>query len=162
MVLVNEKEWFERAVNAQFDYMRAYSKYLEALRPRWGGSHKAMMDFGTECLNTKRFDTKVPIVFLDSLVEISKDCGNKNWYKPFRESGVYKKIQCYFEGIINEPCVKLDYNRIQSSYALYSWACGEYDDAKIIMNELGEDFVPEVCDEVYMKPEIFINDLSRR
>lgn len=156
----SEREWFDLAVNAQFDYMPAYSKYLWALRPRWGGSHKKMLKFGLACLNTERFDTDVPGIFLKSIRYISEDYDIRNWRKPFLKPGIYKNVQKYFEGILNEPGKESQYYRIKSSYVLYAWVCGKYKDAKEMMNELGENFIPEVSKELKIKPEEFVNHLS--
>lgn len=57
------RQWFDRAVAAQFDWKDAYLSYLHYLQPRWGGSQRALRDFGRECLATARFDTEVPSVY---------------------------------------------------------------------------------------------------
>ena len=49
---LSPREWFGRAVAAQFDYGNAYDSLLWALRPRWRGSHREMYEFGLECLRT--------------------------------------------------------------------------------------------------------------
>lgn len=158
---LSEEEWFLRAVNGQFDYYLAYHMYLQALRPRWGGSHKAMLKFGTACLGTKRFDTQVPRVYLESLREIAADyTTGGSWVKPFQKRGVYKKVQRYFESTLNSPREGLDYYRENSAYALYAWACGEFEDAREIINELGDDFIPEVSEELSIEPKEFINHLA--
>jgi hypothetical protein len=67
------RKWFDRAVGLQFDYGPAYDKYRLSILPRWFGSHAGMFAFGTECLNTKRFDTVVPQVYLDVLNSILRE-----------------------------------------------------------------------------------------
>ncbi len=57
---IDEREWFDRAITACFDYMPAYESLLWAYRPRWGGSHALMLAFGKACANTRRYDTDVP------------------------------------------------------------------------------------------------------
>lgn len=56
------REWFDRAVAAQMDYLLAYDYLRLRLRPRWGGSHSAMYRFGRECADTERYDTNVPFL----------------------------------------------------------------------------------------------------
>ena len=156
----SEREWFDLAVNAQFDYMTAYNNYLWSIRPRWGGSHEEMLAFGIACLNTERYDTDVPEIFLKGIRDVSSEYTIRKWTQPFREAGIYKKVQKYFEGILNEPSKELKYYRNKSSYVLYAWLCGEYKDAKEMMAELGDDFIPEVSEEVDIKPDEFVNHLS--
>ena len=57
------RTWFDRAVAARFDYMPAYDAMRFANQPRWGGNVDLMLAFGQACLDTKRYDTDVPIVF---------------------------------------------------------------------------------------------------
>lgn len=69
------REWFDRAVSAQFDYEDAYQKFSLSLWPRWGGSHEAMLEFGKECLATRRFDTKIPEFFLELVEQVDCELG---------------------------------------------------------------------------------------
>lgn len=56
----NHRHWFDRAVAAQFDYIPAYHRMIEALHPHRLGSSSDLLDFGRACLATERFDTEVP------------------------------------------------------------------------------------------------------
>ncbi|MBN1142329.1 MAG: hypothetical protein JXB25_11140, partial [Deltaproteobacteria bacterium] len=159
---LGERAWFDKAIAAQFDHFQAYYNYLYALSPKWGGSHQQMLDFGVACLNTERFDTRVPDVFLQSLKDISKDYGDEKWYEPFTKEGVYKNVKRYFDGVLKQPVKESDYFKILSRYALYAWACGEYEDAKKIRKMVGEKFIPEVASEIKIDPKTFIDDLASR
>src|SRR5262249_5278135 len=68
--------WFDQAVAAQIDAPRAHAQLLWASRPRWGGSHEEMLKLGLECLNTRRFDTVVPEVLHDAVMDISSENGD--------------------------------------------------------------------------------------
>ncbi|HEX6810524.1 MAG TPA: hypothetical protein VF384_02770 [Planctomycetota bacterium] len=57
------RRWLDRAVAAQFDWRDAYVSYLHYSQPRWGGSQRALLDLGLECLATARFDTEVPSLY---------------------------------------------------------------------------------------------------
>lgn len=74
--------WFARAMEARDDYYQAYSKVLWALRPRWGGSHEAMLEFGRRALEQGRFDTGVPNVYLDAIVGVLGDGGDLAMLRP--------------------------------------------------------------------------------
>ena len=66
----DERTWFDRAVQAEFDYIPAYQKYRNSLLPQWGGSYEAMVDFGRECAATKRYDTPVPMEMYETFVRV--------------------------------------------------------------------------------------------
>ena len=68
--------WFDQAAAAQIDLRPAHYSLLWALRPRWGGSHEEMLQFGLECLRTRRFDTIVPRLFQDAVLDISSEQGD--------------------------------------------------------------------------------------
>jgi hypothetical protein len=77
---LNEKErdWFDKAVAAQFDYEPAYSSYLWASRPRWAGRSGGMYDFGVECAGTHRYDTRVPRFYMRVLHDIASETGTNS------------------------------------------------------------------------------------
>lgn len=64
-----EEAWLERAVAAEIDYVPAYTRMLRGpLLPRWGGSHEAMLDLGRRCLDSGRFGTALPAIFLEAVL----------------------------------------------------------------------------------------------
>ncbi len=69
------RDWFDRAVEGQFDYELAYSSYRYALLPRWHGSYPTMYSFGVECAKTGKYDTRVPLQLIDVLLAITEDAG---------------------------------------------------------------------------------------
>lgn len=74
---LTQRDWFDRAVAAQFDYHAAYAEYFGNLLPRWGGSHEEMFDFARECYETNRFDTRVPYTLIFMLETIRADFDSK-------------------------------------------------------------------------------------
>ncbi len=69
--------WFDRAVERQLNHMPAYRAFLVTLLPMWGGSQRLMLDFGEECLATRRFDTFVPDFYSEVVKSISMDSDNR-------------------------------------------------------------------------------------
>jgi len=121
---IDQREWFERAVSAQFDYRPAHDKLLWALRPRWGGSHQEMYQLGLECLNTGRFETEVPCVYLRALWEIGTELDD--WRLAYRREGVYEHMATLFEGMLSEPSRAERRNYWLSCHALLAWAAEGY------------------------------------
>lgn len=154
---VDMRQWFDRAIKAHFDYLYAYDDMLWALRPRWRGSHDEMLKFGIECLNTERFDTRVPSQFLVSLFKIGDELDN--WRKPYQWPGIYDLIQKYFDGLLNEPKNK-DYEVANKSfYVTVAWAAGQYQDARRMMRELGTRFDPQAYSYLKVSEEQVLNDI---
>ncbi len=155
--IINEKQWFNRAVKAHFDYLNAYENLLWAIRPRWGGSHEQMLRFGIECLNTQRFDTRVPSNFLVSLFQIGDELDN--WRTPYQWPGIYDLIQQYFNGLINEPKNRDRYEADKSFYAVVAWAAGQYEDARDIIQELGTKFDTRAYGYLKVTQDQVLNDI---
>lgn len=92
----DERMWFDRAVAAQFDYIPAYKALAWALRPRWHGSHEAMMKFADECARTERYDTAVPWFYCEILTDIyGDDAGTHNLY---RDASVQTRLDDIYSG----------------------------------------------------------------
>ena len=152
------RQWFDRVIKVHFDYLYAYEDLLWALRPRWRGSHVEMLKFGIECLNTERYDTRVPSQFLVSLFQIGDELDN--WRAPYQWPGIYELIQKYFNGLLNEPKNK-DYETANKSfYVVVAWAAGQYQDAHRMMQELGTTFDPQAYSYLKVSEEQVINDIN--
>jgi hypothetical protein len=101
------REWFDRAVAADFDYIPAYSNYRWGLRPRWGGSYDAMNAFGRECAATGRYDTMVPNERIATAMDISDDAndGGAQYADPGIAHEVLDVIDHYFKQ--PDPCIRI-------------------------------------------------------
>jgi len=71
--VLEERQWFDRAIAGQFDCMAAWSSLRWVLRPRWGGSVDAMRAFGIAAVNTGRFDTDVPYELVRSISDLEAE-----------------------------------------------------------------------------------------
>jgi hypothetical protein len=129
---LNERTWFDKATAAQLDYGEAYHTYLYAMLPRWHGSYDIMYSFGLECLQAKRFDTNVPWQFMDAMQDILSDDGPEYWQRP----AVYGHVDELMSGMAKQYPAKADYFR--SYQAACAWRCGKYDDARKVMDDLGD------------------------
>lgn len=75
---VDERTWFDRATAACFDHIDAYDHLLWAWRPRWGGSHELMLEFGKACAATRRYDTIVPSRLFKAVRDVSEELACKD------------------------------------------------------------------------------------
>jgi len=142
--------WFDRAVAGQFDYWPAYSALLMALLPRWGGSHDAMYQFGLECLATKRFDTVVPEVLFTAVWEMSEGDGATDIWT---QADVYDNLRTLYEGILADPtCVGTRRDTVTTAYAAVAWRCGEFQDARRLLDQLGNRGDSSVVQKMFRVP----------
>lgn len=135
-----ERYWFDRAVAAEMDYMPAYDSYLWALRPRWGGSHDKMISFAEECLETGRFDTDVPWMYLTTIRDIGKEVSHNRWKAIFRTDKAEKNLKILFDGMMQEPSRKYDLDRISAQKANVLLWQGNYEEAGKILSSFDSDF----------------------
>jgi hypothetical protein len=148
--------WFDRAVAAQFDYMSPYKLMVhDILRPRWGGSHEAMLEFGRECLDSGRFDTEVPGVFLDAVLTIGDDLPDRR--------------DALADPDVLDDCVKVCTGYIAASkperarqwkawLAVIYWAARQYADACPILDELGDDPGPKPLEAFRTRADLVIGE----
>jgi hypothetical protein len=132
------RQWFDRAVTAQFDYLPAYNAYAWSLHPRWGGSVDELYAFGLACLNTGRFDTAVPGRFWTAVHDIATDEESPDIW---RREGVYAGLARYFQGVLDQPPgtdPKQSPEANQTRWLGAAWACGQYDEALKLARELGD------------------------
>jgi len=156
----DERVWFDRAVAAQFDYWSAYSQLMWALRPRWGGSHKEMLQFGGECLSTKRFDTDVPQFFLKALSDIGSELGD--WRDAYKQPGVYEQVKAYYKGALEEPSNASRLKPLMTAYAVASWAAGRYAEAKTLFDQLGDGAQAAGFADFGVEPSLVVGETRLR
>ncbi|HEX2972602.1 MAG TPA: hypothetical protein VHP11_09730, partial [Tepidisphaeraceae bacterium] len=135
----NPRDWFDKAVAAEFDYLPAYSAMLWALRPRWGGSHEEMYRFGVECLQTGRFDTMVPYQLLTSLNNINSECNYD--HAVFSKPGVFENVAQLLTKYAETD--KTEANAHRSCHVALAWKLGRFKEAKEVLDRLKNNIVPD-------------------
>lgn len=136
------RKWFDRAVQAQLDTRQPYWSMSWALRPRWGGSHEEMLAFARACRAAGRYDTELPVLYLEILRHICEDAGD--WKPVFAQPGVAKEVIAVCEGLMDEPSRRDERARRRQFLGLF--ACLTKNPgaaAKSLGEPLGE-FYPEV------------------
>ncbi|NQU09457.1 hypothetical protein HQ590_01590 [bacterium] len=136
----NPRAWFDRAVAAQFDYQQAYAGYLWTLRPRWGGSHEAMYEFGLECRQTGRYETYVPWQLIRALLSIGSDYGD---YRFWRRPGVYENMKSVMEQTAAHSQHRGEAASLKSVHAAVAWHVGRWAEARALLDDLGDRAEPK-------------------
>lgn len=128
--------WFDRAVAARMDHYPAYDKMLWALRPRWHGSHDAMLKFGEVCLETGRFDTRVPQYYVEAAGDVATERGDWSIYQ---EPQVYENIRKAFTGGAAQDVSVLKGRSFLTGNLMMAYRAGRYEDAGKDLAVLKED-----------------------
>ena len=142
------KTWFLRSVSNQFDYEDAYSHYSWYLRPRWGGSHQAMLDFGLECARTQAFDTVVPrnlISAIDGIYAESLRFGpSKVSEQLFSDPSLWPLVNSCFDYELSGRRHPME--KMQTLSIKFAMACkfGQLDDARDIYQQLKGQLRPDI------------------
>jgi hypothetical protein len=126
--------WFDRTVAARFDYRPAYEDLIGQLRPRWGGSYEAMLDFGREALATGRFDTEVPLVFLTAVHEVEEDQADvelgTGGVPVYERPETFPTLQKMLDGYLDSTARPRDPAYYRSLHAIVSTKAGRYEIAR--------------------------------
>ncbi len=100
--------WLQRTVQAQFDYLPAYSQFCLANRPRWNGEYPTILALGLDSLNTARFDTLVPEFYLSSLNVVGNDMDSNRWRRPYRMPGTEQNLERLFSELLKAEGLSTD------------------------------------------------------
>jgi hypothetical protein len=124
------RTWFDRAVEVQVDFPQAWSEMRWGLRPRWYGSHEALLALGARAVDTRRFDTDVPRKLFDCIQDVESELdlppGNHIYGRP----DVWPDLQRMYEGYIAEPTQEKIQPGWRTTYAAVAYLAGHYDIAR--------------------------------
>jgi len=152
--------WLDKAVAAELDYVPAYDQLRLALRPRWGGSHEAMYEFGCRCADTRRYDTMVPFVLLRVLDDIDQERGYD--CQVWRREGVYARVKQVLEGMANEPSRAGSVtayparSSVMGLHVAFAERAGQYTEARRLADGLGDRFDRTMFDSCCAHPEFVL------
>lgn len=65
------EEWFNRSISVDSSNTDPYLRKLLFLQPKWHGSVKEVLDFGTSCLATERWADGIPLKFITCIEELA-------------------------------------------------------------------------------------------
>jgi ankyrin repeat protein len=132
--------WFNRAVAVEVDYMPAYYQLLWALRPRWGGSYKSMIELGEKALASKRYDTLVPLFYIRVLCDIAGDMPGYRWRSVFMEPLIQEKLETLFDGLSSQKKSPVDLDTQRSMQLHFALFGGDYSKAQELYKKIPRRF----------------------
>lgn len=124
------RHWFDRAVAVQVDNPEAWSTLRWGLRPRWYGSHKAMLAFGVTALKTGRFDSEAPGELYNAISDIESDLMLPLGQHIYGREDIWPHLQRMYEGYIAEPARAKQRDGWRSAYSMVAYLAGKYDVAR--------------------------------
>ena len=89
--------WFKRAADLNPNYYDAFYAKLYYLEPKWYGSPKDMIEFGRECVNSKKWGGQVPLILKDAHEALIKYEPAKDKPGYWKRPEVWKDINAAFE-----------------------------------------------------------------
>lgn len=115
--------WVNRVLESEWDNGKLYSRYLNFLMPRWGGSHSAMLRVGEIAAQSKRYDTELPMVYFTAVRSVINDAPKT--YKHLLSGKVMTKLRDILSGYEafnmqqKNPDRFLQYKSAANMYSLY-------------------------------------------
>jgi hypothetical protein len=147
----NQKEamrvWYDRARQAMVDDGAAFQNMVYALYPRWLGSYDDMLALGMEAANTKRFDTQAPMWLMSVVNDIQMDSQGTSAYN-FADPQIYRAMRAVFVGYENASPEGRAKDWYRSGHALLDWRAEKYDEARYLLDELGDRLDPTMFSEL--------------
>lgn len=126
------RHWFDRAVQAEFDYLPAYEQYATTLSLRWGGSEAALDGFANECIDTARYDTRVPLMALEAYAFMERDLGPQAvWSDELRYDNAMQLFRRYAEQASQEQKMAPRSAMLFLASHVGDWALAERLDAEM-------------------------------
>jgi len=129
--------WFDRAVSAVMDWPDAYNNYQLCLEPKWGGSYRALIEFGIECAETRRYDTVVPGRLSEVVLLVRLLRGDSDW---IRNEELYGRLRESLQGISDQYPVKESLKSYRSRLLGFAWFNRDFATARKMMDILSEDY----------------------
>jgi hypothetical protein len=152
------RRWLDLAVAGQFDQQNAYVSFLHYAQPRWGGSQRALVDFGMECLKTKRFDTEVPNYFRMAIHYLA--LGSRDPMEVWGDKTVQQHLETLNKGY-EAVAVSDRQKRIAKTHRIMCLALGgKAPEAAALCEEMGR-LVENSALEVYDAPKDWLKKTLR-
>ena len=136
------RTWFNKTIEAECDFMPAYTQYIFHLRPRWGGSFAKMAEFGVACAETQRFDTQIPFLLRKVTLDILEE--NRDDWRVIQKLNIYPAMNQMFTGYAAyekkyDVFTQSDRKLIQTKHLSYTLNLSKYEYLDDVLKCLTKD-----------------------
>jgi len=121
--------WFQRALDAQIDHRQAWASMRWTLRPRWHGSHEAMLALGVAAVDTGRFDTDAPRQLIEVILDLENDLGVEDRRLLGRDD-IWPHVGRMYDGYLVDPSRSIHRDGWRAACASAAYLAGKYEVAR--------------------------------
>ncbi|HYG22649.1 MAG TPA: DUF4339 domain-containing protein [Verrucomicrobiae bacterium] len=136
------RTWFDRAVAGQVDHPDAWSNMRWGLRPRWHGSLEALQELGVTAINSGRFDSDAPRMFLDCVHDIEAELEVPRGEHIYGRDDIWPSLEQMYNGYIGHHANTKELRGWRSAYTVVASLAGRYDVARTQLTELNWELKP--------------------
>ncbi len=125
--------WFNRAMEADTNNYDACVRKLRYLAPQWYGSTDDLLAFGRECVQSKKWGGKVPLILVQAHIGINTITDPSKQADYWKQPQVWADIQSAYERFfeLNPSATDTYYN-----YALYAYRAEQWDNFNQLLPKL--------------------------
>ncbi len=127
--------WFKRATDLDPNYWDAFDAKRYYLEPKWYGSPEAMLEFGRECVNSKKWGGHAPLILRDAHEALAKYLDKEEQPAYWKQPHVWKDLHAAFEKFFD---LNPDETGWRHNYALYAYRAEQWDELNRQIPLLGE------------------------
>jgi hypothetical protein len=118
--------WFQRGMQLNTNNHEVCIKKMRYLMPQWYGSFEEMVAFGRECVASKKWGGRVPLVLAETYYDYAQLLDEKDRDGYWRQPQVWPDIQASYKKFFElnpHPAGFYQYN-----LAYYAYVCGQWND----------------------------------
>ncbi len=118
------EQWFNRAMDLNTNCYEACATKRYYLEPKWHGSPDDMLEFAHECVNSKKWGGRVPLILLDAHVALEVYLTEAERKVYWKQPEVWQDINAAFEKFF---ALNPKQDRWRHTWALYAYRAEQWD-----------------------------------
>ncbi len=126
--------WFGRAMAIDTNCYDACESKLFYLEPKWYGSEEDMIAFGLDCVESREWGGRVPLILLDAHEAIRRYLDKPEQDDYWKRPEVWPDIEASFNRFFE---LNPDATSWYHNYARYAWRCERWDKLNELIPRLG-------------------------
>lgn len=127
--------WFKRATDLDPNYYDAFEAKRYYLEPKWYGSPEDMLEFGRECVNSKKWGGHTALILRDAHESLARYLDEADRPAYWKQPSVWKDIHAAFEKFFELNPDEIGWHH---NYALYAYRAEQWDELNRQLPLLGE------------------------
>ncbi len=134
------RQWFDRAVKAQCDYLTAYKNLVHGMLPHWHGSYDEIYQFGIECMNTERYDTDIPFMLCDGLWTSTRSYASMPVDDHYlKKPDIYNNVRTVCQRYVEQENASASDEWWKTVWLGFAYKAEQWEDAAQLLDELDDN-----------------------